>query len=357
MPRFTWIAAALVAALVPSVALAQASTHMPDRLPLGTVCVGATVEASFVVYENGKDPAKVPLTVEAPKFVKVLDMSVIERDFLENKKLVKGVGGVVTVGIDTSKPGTLEGEIKVKLGTRTAKVPVSVVVKPAEPDAVRILVVESPFHWTATDDASLFKAWTDLVADARWDVSYLIVNRGKPAFRDLDLSKFGVVLLDAGGLFDLTAAEVKQVRAFVEAGGRLVLTANAFYVGSVEKANAVLDGYGLKMVDAEATGAAAEVIVDSEAFGPELVKAGIKSARFYRASPVAVTAGKEGRVLVKGAWVGRPEDGFVAAAKAGKGEVLALGESLWWNWISGSAAMGTDNAKVLRYILTPSAGR
>jgi hypothetical protein len=357
MSRFVWVTVALGAALAPSAALAQAGIQQPDRLPLGTVHVGATVEASLVVFENAADPAKVALAVEAPSFVKVLDKSVIARDFRDaNNNLVKGVGGVVTIAIDTAKPGTFDGEVKVKLGTKTAKVPVSVVVKPPAPAAVRVLVVESPFHWTATDDASVFKDWTDLVADAGWDVSYLNVTPGKPALRDLDLSKFGVVLLDGGGLFDLTAADLKQVRAFAEAGGRLVLAANHFFVGSVEKANKVLDGYGLKMVDAEATGAAAEVIVDTEAFGPELIKAGIKSARFYRASPVAVTDAKRGRVLVKAAWVGGKDDGFVAIARAGKGEVVALGESLWWNWISTPQAKGTDNAKLLRWLLTPPGG-
>jgi hypothetical protein len=67
---------------------------------------------------------------------------------------------------------------------------------------------------------------------------------------------------------------------------------------------------------------------------------------------VAVTDGKVGRVLAKAAGVGQAGDGFVAVGKAGKGMVIAIGESLWWNWIGGSQA--ADNAKLLRWLLFPS---
>ena len=33
--------------------------------------------------------------------------------------------------------------------------------------------------------------------------------------------------------------------------------------------------------------------------------------------------------------------------------MIAIGESLWWNWISTEQARGTDNAKLLRWVLTP----
>jgi hypothetical protein len=50
-------------------------------------------------------------------------------------------------------------------------------------------------------------------------------------------------------------------------------------------------------------------------------------------------------------------DGFVAQAKAGKGEVIALGESLWWNWIMETRAAGTDNARLLRWLVGPPKGK
>lgn len=327
----------------------------PDRLPLGTVRVGATVEASLIVYEKTDDPKKATLTVGAPEFIKVLDKSVIERDVFDGYGFVKGVGGLVVVGIDTGKAGAFEGKMTIKLGTVTAQVPISVAVKRAEPAAIKLLVVETPFAAMSTNDAGIFKDWTDLVSAAGWDVSYLTIARGKPVLRDLDLSKFDAVLLAPGGLLEASADDIKRVRVFVERGGRLVVAANHFYVGSVEAANKVLDGYGLKMLDAEGSINANEVILDQKAFGPEIIQAGIRSARFHRASPVVITDAKRARVLVKAAGVGGPDDGFVADTKAGKGEVLVLGESLWWSWISAEQTRGNDNAKLLRLLLTPAA--
>jgi hypothetical protein len=43
----------------------------------------------------------------------------------------------------------------------------------------------------------------------------------------------------------------------------------------------------------------------------------------------------------------------VASAKAGKGEVVALGESLWWHWVTDKQAAGADNARLLRSLLVP----
>jgi hypothetical protein len=325
----------------------------PDRLPLGTVRVGATVQASFLVYEKADDSKQVPLTVEAPPFVKVLDRSVIGQDVFDGSDWVKGAGGIVVLGIDTSKAGAFAGEVKVKLGTVTARVPVSVVVKPPEPAAVKLLVVESPFVAYSTSDAGDFQDWTGLVAEAGWDVSYLTVARGKPVWGDLDLARFDVILLSPGGLLEASADDIKRVRAFAERGGRLVVAANRFYAGSVEAANKVLEGYGLTMLNEEAPIQHNEAVLDRKAFAPEVIKAGIGSARFHRASPAAVTDARRAHVLVRASGVGGPEDGFVAAAQAGKGEVVVLGESLWWNWVSAGQAKGTDNARLLRLLLTP----
>jgi hypothetical protein len=329
--------------------------HSPDRLPLGTVRVGATVEASFILYEKADDLKKVALTVEAPSFVKVLDRSVSQRDVFDGADWVKGAASTVVIGIDTSKAGAFEGEVKVKLGSVSARAPVSVVVKPSRPGAVKLLVVESPFVALSTSDARGFKDWTDLVARAGWDVSYLTVAQGKPVLRGLDLSKYDVVLLGSDGLLQSSTDDVKRARAFVERGGRLVVAANRFFVGSVDAANKVIEGWGLKMVNEEAPSGQNEAILDGKAMGPELLEAGISSARFYRASPVIVTDARRARVLVKAKGVGGPGDGFVAVAKAGKGEVVVLGQSLWWSWMSAEQARGKDNARLLRALLTPGA--
>jgi RNA polymerase sigma factor (sigma-70 family) len=324
---------------------------MPDRLPLGIVRVGATIEASFFVCTKSDDPKNGIISVEAPAFVKVVDKSLNQQNIWDGTGWVKGVASTVVIRIDTSKAGPFKGEVDVKLGTNLVKVPVSAVVKPREPAATKLLVVASPFQAFSTDDASLFKDWTDMVEEAKWDMSNLILTRGKAVFRALDLSKFDVILLGADGLLECDADDIKRARAFVERGGRLVLAANAFYRASVPAANKILNGYGLKMLDEEAPIEKNEAILDKRSFAPEIVEAGIRSVRFHRASPVVVTDAKRERVLVKAVEVGEPKDGFVAVAKAGKGEVVALGQSLWWSWISAETSKGLDNAKLFRLLL------
>ena len=82
------------------------------------------------------------------------------------------------------------------------------------------------------------------------------------------------------------------------------------------------------------------------------MKAGVEKAKFFRASPVR--ADKGGRVLVTSPEFVETNVGYAATAKAGKGEVVALGESLWWNWVSEARAKESDNAKLLGYLLAPT---
>ena len=73
--------------------------------------------------------------------------------------------------------------------------------------------------------------------------------------------------------------------------------------------------------------------------------------QFFRGSPIAITEKGKGQVLVKTYGVGQPEDGFVVMTKVGKGRILALGTSLWWHWITQNQAGGTDNVKLLEWLL------
>jgi hypothetical protein len=314
-----------------------------------------------MLYAKSDDPKNVTPIVEAPPFVKVLDKSITEQAGSDGTGQSKVVAGTVVLGIDTRTAGTFEGKVKVRFGTVETVVPVSVVVAPTEPNAVKMLVFEGPLA-PAPSNWKEYREWADLVAEAKWNVSNVRVIRGKSIFRALDLSKFDVVVLDGNGLLHASADDIKRARAFVEGGGKLVVGAQRFLADSVEAANKVLDGYGLKMLDEEAPTrepdthnviADFDVTLDKKGLAPELIKAGIGSAHFFRAAPVVVTDDRRARVLVKAAGVGGPQDGFVAVANAGKGEVVVLGQSCWYQWIYWQEAQGTDNAKLLRLLLTP----
>src|SRR5262249_42050416 len=161
---------------------------------------------------------------------------------------------------------------------KVAKVPVSATVKERKAGVPRVLVAGTPFERYTTGDGKMYKGWTDLVASAGLDVSYLLVRRDKPVLRDLDLGKFDCVLLGADALVFRTADDVTRVRTYAEGGGRVVVTANHFFVGSVKGANEVLEGYGLEVKDVEARGGpGGDVEVKKDDFAPEVAKAGIET--------------------------------------------------------------------------------
>jgi len=349
MIRFPATIAVLVLAFsaVPAVAQPKANDVQPDRIPFGTVYSGAAVEGSFQVFEPGTN-ASIPLVVEAPRFVRLRHKATQARQYGPGNDFIVGA---VEFALDTSVVGDLSGDFHVQLGKAVVKLPVSATVRPAQQGLTRLLIVETPFSRYSTGHSADYKAWTDLVKDASLDVNYLLVTGDRPVLRDLDLSMFDCILLAGTGLVELQVADIKRVREFAEAGGRVVVSADAFYRSTVEKANAVLDGYGAQIRDEEAGGGMSNATLEQSDFEPRLVQAGIKSAHFFRASPVAVTNEKTGRVLAKAGRFGEPGDGFVAQAVAGKGVVIALGESLWWNWITETQAAGTDNARLLRWLV------
>jgi hypothetical protein len=309
-----------------------------------------------MIFAPGKN-TEFPFAVTAPRFIKVRHKATHAQQFGPGNDFVCGT---VEFALDTSSAGDLSGAISVTLGNATAKMPVSATVKTATKGLTRVLIVETPFDRYSTGDGGDYKVWTDLVKDdASLDVNYLLVSKGKPVLRDLDLGKYDCVLLAEMGLVSLQAADIKRVREFAEAGGRVVVAANHFFRGTVAKANAVLDGYGIQMRDEESkvfdpVGRRAKgATLGKSELDPMFVKEGVTSAHFSRASPVAVANDKASRILAKAMDVGMPGDGFVALARAGKGEVVALGQSLWWNWINEKRAAGTDNALLLRWLLQP----
>jgi hypothetical protein len=347
MKTFRWITILALFSAGQAAAQPKAGQVQPDRLDLGTVHVGATVEASFMVMTPGKD-AKAKFEVTAPAFVKVLRTTTDTQEYGPGNAFVRGSADLA---IDTTKVGNLRGQIEVKLGPTTAAVPVSAVVKPQRPGLMRLLVVETPFQRYSTSDGGMFKPWADLVAASPWDVSYRLVTRGQPVVPGLRVGKTDAVLLDPDAVFSLTADDVKTVQAFAEAGGLVVVAADHFFRGTAPQANKVLLRYGLEMRDEERHLAAGNLTLGKADLDPQVVKAGIESTHFHRASPVAIKHGTAARALVRAVDVGQPGDGFVATARAGKGHVVAVGQSLWWNWVSTSRDPSGGNAKLLRWIL------
>ena len=74
---------------------------------------------------------------------------------------------------------------------------------------------------------------------------------GRPCSAAIDLAKFDVVLLGMEGLTGLSDSDTDRLRRFTERGGRTILAANHFFVGTIAKANGLLVPYGLRMTDTE----------------------------------------------------------------------------------------------------------
>lgn len=210
MSRFAFtLAVAGAVALGGGAAAAPEVGHFqPDGLPLGTLYVGGVAEASFVIYAGPDDPNP-KVKIDAPKFVKVLKTEPFPWKVGNNTF----TGVAVEVAIDTAAAGEFKGEIVATVGTAVTKVPVSATVKLRKPGTPRVLVAGTPFDRFSSDDAKVYKAWTDLVDAAGLDVSYLLVRQNQDVLRDLDLSKFDCVFLDAGALTTFTAADTARARA------------------------------------------------------------------------------------------------------------------------------------------------
>lgn len=327
----------------------------PDSLPFGTLHTDSLAEGSFMLLAPADDPNP-PLKFDVPKFVKVIHTAARVQEFGKGNRFTCVT---VELALDTSKVGELKGEIVMTAGETKAKVPVSAAVKARKPGAPRVLFLGTPFHAHSADEGSFFKGWTGVVDAAGLDASYALVRHEQSTVRDIDLSKFDTVLVSADALVYQNEEDVKRLRAFAEKGGRLVLTANAFYVGSVKGANAILGGYGLEMKDVEerSGGRAKGVVVKKEHLDADLVKAGIEKANFFRASPVKAEKAKGGRILVGTPEFDQADFGYIGTTKAGKGEVVAMGESVWWAWVNEKWAKESDNAKVLGYLLAPPGKR
>src|SRR5262249_5992040 len=275
----------------------------------------------------------IKLEVEVPKFVRMLKKwNEIKEYGPTNTDFVVGN---IEFAIDTAVAGEFKGEISVTLGQAAAKLPVSATVKDVRQGLRRVRVVDAPFERYSADDGTMFRVWTDLVKDSPLNVSYLLAHRGEPVLRDLDLEKFDCILLGPGGLFWATTVDVKRVWDYAEKGGRVLVAANRSYWNSIAKANLVVVPYGLTMHDQVTRRTSQEgVTLGKDDIDASLVKAGVQSLRFRGPSPIEVTDASKSRVLVLAYGVHGPAQGFVARAQAGKGEVVAIGESLWWHWIS-----------------------
>ena len=330
----------------PAFAQPDMKKSQPDQLDFGMTYVGATMEGSFRLYQDGDDASRVHVEVKAPDFVKA---EVIEKGSNTYGRLGSKVHVEVKVVIDTSSVGNFKGEILATVAGRELAVPVSARVLEPKKDATRLLVIGSPLHSTSTGDGSLFNAWRELVENAELETSCLLVEREKPLLGKLELSRFDVVLLGPGAVFWIKPPEIALLHDYLLQGGRVVVCANRFFSKTPERANAITSPYGLEMADTEDAGGGAVELAGGQITKHALTN-GVERLSFFRASPITTKDPMNAKILV--AAPNFEGQGLVAVARAGKGEVVLLGQSLWWNWISEKRAGKSQNSRLLQNLLT-----
>jgi hypothetical protein len=324
----------------------------PDRITLGTVRVGATVEASVRVLIRGDDFTGLEVKTSPPPFVRVTQTRLGTQTY---GNLGTFITCDVFVSLNTTRTGEFEDKLTVQVGEKNVEIPVTASVIEKAPDETRVLVVETPFSRFSTNAASHFDSWLKLVKSAKLDVSSLEVDPGLPVLRDQDLSNFDVILLGGTGIFCARDEDLDKLKTFIESGRRVIVTANYFFRGTVECANKLVVPLGLKMADTEPRGGNSLVELEESDIPRHKLTAGVRKLKFFRPSPVTVEDPTAGTILVETPF--DPQQGLVAVARHGKGDVVVVGTSLWWNWIASEQEAGADNARLLQNLLARPAAK
>jgi hypothetical protein len=292
---------------------------------------------SWTPQQRKEDFPAIDLTVlkpliAAPKFIQVKAMTP-----QQNKAWYKGRPYVaVTLKLDTSRPGDYAGKVTVALGRRRSSLPIRFRVR-AGTSGQRLLVTASPYQEFASENGSDFEAVTRVLSELNAGVDCL---DGLPE----RLESYGTIILGDIALSDIQPKDVARVRAFAERGGRLILPCNAFFVGTIPKANEILAGHGLMVVtnDMAGTHHATNIISDA-------LTRGVARLEFHRPSPITATDSAKGKLLALDPAGGG--SGFVAVTRlpAG-GEIVVITASLWWHWIA-QFKDNPDNERLLRNLL------
>jgi len=354
-----------------STALIQEETT-PDYFQLGQVYAGSTVEFSALFLVSSRDhpldaffsrvmkrlpqaweptlskvhpknfrkapavvdPSTLKPSIKIPAFLRVRKATPDCRtNWYQGRPFV-----VLDLVLDTAVPGHYSGEVEVTMKHRRATLPVRVTVREKAPASPRILVASSPFESYATEHGAHFQAATDLMASLPLPVNYL---QNLPS----ELEPYRVILLADSALVNVGADEISRLRSFVENGGRVILTCNAFLSRSVLRANEILAGWGIEVVDDDYGR-----FITVTNLVPHRMTRGVQRVEFHRPSLIQITDLSKAEAL---ALAPNGEGGFVAVSRSNTGgEFVVLTASLWWHWLH-TFRTNSDNAQLMRNLLTP----
>ena len=324
-----------------------AGKSQPDRIDFGRVRIDAVVEGSILVFTDADESTELACDVQAPPFVKITS---VQRGIATDRRGATKSTFYVYVAVNTQRIGEYEGAIAIDVGSQKTTIPAKVSILASDATATRVLIVSTPFNCSSAGESTALDPWLRLVEAAKLDPHYLEVVRNQPLLRELDLSRYDVILLGEYGLLRLLDADLAKLKRFVNNGGRLLICANHFFRGTVDMANRLLNSAGLRMTDTEPD-------VNNNSFalsGNDIVESpltkSVRTMKFIRPSPIAVTDKSKGKILVHAPPY--PGEGFLAAGQDGTGQIFVLGQSLWWSWIGEARYNKSDNRQLLLNLVT-----
>jgi len=272
-------------------------------------------------------------TASAPDFVQVKSVTPQQNKYWYNGRSYVSV----LLKLNTSRPGSYAGKVKVTLGRRESSLPIRFRVREAA-GGKRVLVTASPYQEFATENGADFDTVTRVLSSVGVAVD---CTDELPA----TLESYRTILLGDSALSRIQPEDVARVRAFVEQGGRLILPCDAFFQGTIPKANEILAGHGLMVLTNGMNGTHHATNIISDA-----LTRGVVRLEFFRPSSIVVTDAAKGKVL---ALDPGGAGGFVAVMRVpGGGEITVITASLWWNWV-GQFTDHPDNARLLQNVLSP----
>lgn len=323
-----------------------APSIQPNRISFGVIRAGAIVEASCRVTTAPTMSGNVDVQVNAPAFIQTVQKRVELHNW-------NGWGRPavcdVNVLLRTSTVGEFEGTIRILIGDEWfAEIPVTATIVADEPGLHRILMVDGPFNEFSANDASSLEAWREFVRSAKLDANYLAIRNGVPALRELDLSRFNVIVMGESGLLSVNQHDRKRLKDYVDAGGRLMVTTNSEFRGTAEKVNQFLSPYGLMIEDKEIPSKRFDV-VDCLKMADHPFTKNVGKLTFIGPSVISVNNAKDGLILVDAPRF--PGSGYGVMAKIGQGSIVVLGSSACWTWIVSDNNSGSNNATFLKNLI------
>ena len=303
----------------------RAPEIQPERLDFGTVCSGSAVEAHIVLHGG--------LSISSstmPNWVR------FDTAWLDSWGRWR-----IDITADTSTVGTHSGTIRIQTDTGEFTLPASISVIKRDSTSCKILWTETPFDGFSGISTALLD---ELIRSHHLDIDF---TREIPC--NLDLCK--MIVLEGGAVYNIWQEDVMRLQNFVEAGGRLVVGADAFFRHSVDGLNKIVHTYGFKMLDIEPN-CEVDVEIHSAHFQTDRqcnLFAGVDRLHFFRPSPIVV----DNRDAF---CIHHPDDRnlvYVSGVKVNSGEVFVIGQSLLLKFFSETAG----NQQFLANLLTTPSTR